>query len=74
MIFYSLPNPCERFETRKAKIKINNVLILDMSMGTHGEQNGNAVIPISEGEIFSTETITRTPDYVTKAYFVPYKK
>lgn len=74
MIFYSLPNPCESFEDRKAKIKINNVLILDMSMGTHGEQNGNAVIPISEGEIFSTETITRTPDYVTKAYFVPYKK
>lgn len=74
MIFYSLPNPCEYFEARKAKIKINNVLILDVSMGSHGEQNGNAVIPISKGEIFSTETTTRTPYYVTKAYFVPYKK
>ena len=49
MIFYSLPNPCEDFEARKAKIKINNVLILDISMGDHGEQNGNAVIPISKG-------------------------
>lgn len=73
MIFYSLPNGCRNFEALKAKIKINNVLILDMSMGEHGEQNGNAVIPISKGEIFSTEIALRG-SFNVKNYFVPYKK
>lgn len=73
MIFYSLPNGCANFEALKAKIKINNVLILDMSMGAHAEQNGNAVIPISKGEIFSTDTALRGSSNI-KNYFVPYKK
>ena len=80
VIFLSLANSCGSVEYWGAWAYLDNSMILNLSMGQDGEQNGNASIPVTKGQIFSISAVSERATYGghyahgLKNYFIPYKK